>query len=160
MRHILIIVLVFFTVESLNSQITEHKINLATYIKNIESSSGLVFNYADDISLDRLITASSESFDSKGYAAYLTAQTGFIFKALDAYTILIIPKKISTSDTQFLDPIFISNILTQGLFVNKDGSTNITPSDFGILAGLTDIDVMQIVQKLPGISSVNEKLSD
>ena len=160
MRHILIIVLVFFTVESLNSQITEHKINLATYIKNIESSSGLVFNYAEDISLDSLITPSSESFDSKGYAAYLTAQTGFIFKALDAYTILIIPKKISTSDTQFLDPIFISNILTQGVFVNKDGSTNITPSDFGILAGLTDIDVMQIIQNLPGISSVNEKLSD
>ena len=73
---------------------------------------------------------------------------------------LLFPKKISTSDTQFLDPIFISNILTQGVFVNKDGSTNITPSDFGILAGLTDIDVMQIVQNLPGISSVNEKLSD
>ena len=160
MRHIFIIFLVLFTVESSHSQSPDRKIVLSTYIKNIESSSGLVFNYAEDISLDSLITPSSESFDSKGYAAYLTAQTGFVFKALDAYTILIIPKKISTSDTQFLDPIFISNILTQGVFVNKDGSTNITPSDFGILAGLTDIDVMQIVQNLPGISSVNEKLSD
>ena len=160
MRHIFIILLVLSTVESSHSQSPERKIDLSTYIKNIESSSLLVFNYAEDISLDSLITPSSESFDSKGYAAYLTAQTGFIFKALDAYTVLIIPKKISTSDTQFLDPIFISNILTQGVFVNKDGSTNITPSDFGILAGLTDIDVMQIVQNLPGISSVNEKLSD
>ena len=160
MRHIFIIFLVLFTVESSHSQNPDRKIVLSTYIKNIESSSGLVFNYAEDISLDSLITPSSESFDSIGYAAYLTAQTGFVFKALDAYTILIIPKKISTSDTQFLDPIFISNILTQGVFVNKDGSTNITPSDFGILAGLTDIDVMQIVQNLPGISSVNEKLSD
>ena len=160
MRHIFIIFLVLFTVEFSHSQSPDRKIVLSTYIKNIESSSGLVFNYAEDISLDSLITPSSESFDSKGYAAYLTAQTGFIFKALDAYTILIIPKKISTSDTQFLDPIFISNILTQGVFVNKDGSTNITPSDFGILAGLTDIDVMQIIQNLPGISSVNEKLSD
>ena len=160
MRHIFIIFLVLFTVEPSHSQSPDRKIVLSTYIKNIESSSGLVFNYAEDISLDSLITPSSESFDSKGYAAYLTAQTGFVFKALDAYTILIIPKKISASDTQFLDPIFISNILTKGVFVNKDGSTNITPSDFGILAGLTDIDVMQIVQNLPGISSVNEKLSD
>ena len=100
MRHIFIIFLVLFNVESSHSQSPDRKIVLSTYIKNIESSSGLVFNYAEDISLDSLITPSSESFDSKGCAAYLTAQTGFVFKALDAYTILIIPKKISTSDTQ------------------------------------------------------------
>jgi outer membrane cobalamin receptor len=159
-RYILITGLIFLVVEFSHSQSPERKIVLSTYIQQIESSSALIFNYADDIILDNLIIPSSESLDSKGYANYLTSQTGLVFQALDAYTILIIPKKSPTNDTQLLDPVFISNILTQGVFVNSDGSTNITPSDFGILAGLTDIDVMQIVQNLPGISSVNEKLSD
>ena len=86
-RYILITGLIFLAVEFSHSQSPERKIVLATYIQQIESSSELIFNYADDIILDNLIIPSSESLDSKGYANYLTSQSGLVFQALDAYTI-------------------------------------------------------------------------
>ena len=59
-----------------------------------------------------------------------------------------------------LQEIIISNFITKGINVNSDGSLIIDAKSLGILPGLTEPDVLQTIQALPGIQSINETVSD
>lgn len=65
-----------------------------------------------------------------------------------------------TSEIQLLNTIVIKNYLTKGINTNADGSFTIDYRDFGILPGLVEPDLLQTVQALPGILSVNETVSN
>lgn len=62
--------------------------------------------------------------------------------------------------TQVLDEILITNYLTKGINLNKHGSITIDPENFGILPGLIEPDILQTIQSLPGINSVDETVSN
>ena len=59
-----------------------------------------------------------------------------------------------------LQEIIVANFITKGININSDGSIIISPKSLGILPGLIDPDVLQTVQALPGIQSINETVSD
>ncbi len=69
-------------------------------------------------------------------------------------TIALIPEVVR------LNPTVISNYLTKGISQQSDGSLEIDYKDFGILPGLIEPDVLQTLQALPGIQSVNESVTD
>lgn len=58
-----------------------------------------------------------------------------------------------------LQQIFLSNYISKGITKNLDGSLSIDYGDFDILPGLIEPDVLQTIQALPGIQSVNETVS-
>ncbi len=58
-----------------------------------------------------------------------------------------------------LQEVIVSNFITKGIDVNSDGSIKINAETLGILPGLTDPDVLQTIQALPGIQSINETVS-
>ena len=58
-----------------------------------------------------------------------------------------------------LDEITITNYLTNGISKNKNGSISVSTKKLGILPGLTEPDVLQSIQLLPGINSPNETVS-
>ena len=58
-----------------------------------------------------------------------------------------------------LDEITITNYLTGGISKNKNGSISLSTKKLGILPGLTEPDVLQSIQLLPGINSPNETVS-
>ncbi|MCK5277599.1 MAG: TonB-dependent receptor plug domain-containing protein, partial [Cyclobacteriaceae bacterium] len=59
-----------------------------------------------------------------------------------------------------LQEVIIANFIAKGISVNSDGSFKIDSKTLGILPGLTDPDVLQTIQALPGIQSINETVSD
>ncbi|HEX8041037.1 MAG TPA: TonB-dependent receptor plug domain-containing protein [Chryseosolibacter sp.] len=59
-----------------------------------------------------------------------------------------------------LQPIFVSDFLTHGIDKRADGALQINTGTLGMLPGLTEPDVMQTIQTLPGIQSINETISD
>jgi hypothetical protein len=59
-----------------------------------------------------------------------------------------------------LDEIQLVGYLTKGLNLNSDLSISLNPKEFGILAGLTQPDVLQTMQFLPGIVSLDERISN
>jgi len=59
-----------------------------------------------------------------------------------------------------LKEVVVANFITKGINVNSDGSVKIDAETLGILPGLTDPDVLQTIQALPGIQSINETVSD
>ena len=65
-----------------------------------------------------------------------------------------------TSQTETLSEVVIANYITKGIDKLTDGSLAINFSDFGIIPGLIETDVLQTVQALPGIQSANETVSD
>ncbi len=65
-----------------------------------------------------------------------------------------------TPDLTTLSSIVINNYITKGIYKNIDGSTIIELPALGILPGLIEPDVLQALQALPGIQSVNETVSN
>ncbi|MEH6537238.1 MAG: TonB-dependent receptor plug domain-containing protein [Psychroserpens sp.] len=63
-------------------------------------------------------------------------------------------------EVQELQQVILSNFLTKGIKKLNDGSFLINSSEFGILPGLIEADVLQTVQALPGIQSVDETVSN
>ncbi len=61
---------------------------------------------------------------------------------------------------QNLTPVYLYNFITQGIYKRTYGGTEINLRHFGILPGLVEPDVLQTLQTLPSVESVNEKVSD
>jgi hypothetical protein len=59
-----------------------------------------------------------------------------------------------------LQEVVVSNIITKGIDKKIDGVFVIKPNELGILPGLIEPDVLQAIQVLPGIQSINETVSD
>ncbi|MBT8308324.1 MAG: TonB-dependent receptor [Maribacter sp.] len=59
-----------------------------------------------------------------------------------------------------LDEVIVYQFLTTGLNKQLDASFQLTPEDFGILPGLIEPDVLQTIQALPGIKSIDETVSN
>ncbi|WP_333600640.1 TonB-dependent receptor [Flavobacterium sp.] len=61
---------------------------------------------------------------------------------------------------QQLEEVIAQRYLTTGISKKNDGSLEIKPSKFGILPGLIEPDVLQTMQQIPGINSVDETVSN
>ncbi len=61
---------------------------------------------------------------------------------------------------QQLEEVVIYEFLTKGLTKQFDASIQLNTEAFGILPGLTEPDVLQTIQALPGIKSIDETVSD
>ncbi|WP_142784681.1 TonB-dependent receptor domain-containing protein [Changchengzhania lutea] len=59
-----------------------------------------------------------------------------------------------------LNQVLISKFLTTGLQKRTDGTTVLNTEKFGILPGLTEPDILQSIQALPGVESVNESIAN
>ncbi|WP_394747192.1 TonB-dependent receptor [Spongiimicrobium salis] len=61
---------------------------------------------------------------------------------------------------QELSEVILYNFLTSGLSKQKDASIRLSTKEFGIIPGLIEPDILQTIQALPGIKSINETVSD
>ncbi|UWX55626.1 TonB-dependent receptor [Maribacter litopenaei] len=61
---------------------------------------------------------------------------------------------------QELEEVVVYKFLTDGLAKFSDGSIQMNTAEFGILPGLIEPDILQSIQSLPGIKSVDETVSD
>ncbi len=61
---------------------------------------------------------------------------------------------------QVLSPVTLTGYLVKGIDKKADGSTAIEFSKFTLLPGLIEADVLQTVQALPGIQSIDETVSN
>ena len=59
-----------------------------------------------------------------------------------------------------LEEIKLTGYLTKGLNLNSDLSLSLNPKDFDILAGLTQADVLQTLLFVPGVVSLDERVSN
>ncbi|PRX53743.1 TonB-dependent receptor [Flagellimonas meridianipacifica] len=70
------------------------------------------------------------------------------------------PKTLMAQNYQQLKEVTVYKFLTTGIIKEEDASITLNTADFGILPGLIEPDVLQTVQALPGIKSIDETVSD
>lgn len=61
---------------------------------------------------------------------------------------------------QKLEEVVVYEFLTKGLIQKIDGSISMKTEEFGILPGLIEPDILQTIQALPGIKSIDETVSN
>ncbi|MGB5554588.1 MAG: carboxypeptidase-like regulatory domain-containing protein, partial [Flavobacteriaceae bacterium] len=67
---------------------------------------------------------------------------------------------VLAQNVQQLDEVVVIELLTSGLVKQPDASIEMNTEAFGILPGSIEPDVLQTVQALPGIKSIDETVSD
>ena len=83
-----------------------------------------------------------------------------IAKSIDSFEDNSCPNIYLKPQIETLSEITLSNFIAKGIDKLVDGTFNINFSNFGILPGQIETDVLQTVQALPGIQSVSETVSD
>ncbi|AUC83368.1 TonB-dependent siderophore receptor [Lacinutrix sp. Bg11-31] len=69
--------------------------------------------------------------------------------------------KVELLESNFqLNQVYITKFLTTGLQKRLDGSTVLNTEQFGILPGLIEPDILQSIQALPGVESIDESIAN
>lgn len=161
-KHPIAFLLIFsFSVVYTNAQ-TEEKHSLIPILTSIEKQHNIRFSYADKTIEDIKCYPPSTTIPLKEKLNYIESQVQLKFKALDKRFISIKPKlkqKIQPT-IELLDEILVSNYLTQSVLKGNYGDIIIQPEKFNILPGLTESDILQTIQAIPGVLSTNETVSN
>lgn len=154
--------LFFINAFSLKAQVnTNDLLPLIDVLETLSKRYNVSFTY-----IDRTIEGKSTYLPPKDITlsdalSLIATQTQLSFTTLEDGNI-IIRTSVSTTEfkTQLLEEILVTNYLTKGIALKNDGVTQIKPNSFGILPGLIEPDVLQTIQALPGITSVDERVSN
>ncbi|WP_250432917.1 TonB-dependent receptor plug domain-containing protein [Hanstruepera flava] len=159
-KRLVIIVFCFFLIATTQLQ-GQNRQPLSVVLKTIEVSHGINFTYADINVVQKNVSIPKTDLKLNELIIYLEHETGLVFEKLSTDTFAI--RKLEFTDitkTQFLEEVVLKNYLTQGILLNDDGTTLLKLNEFGILPGLIEPDVLQTIQALPGIISVDERVSN
>jgi len=124
----------------------------------IEAIYDVRFSYNNDVLKQKRIDLKKEKRSLTQLLRILETQTGLSFEIV-ANRYIIVNKTKTNVVIEALDKIIINGYLTKGISKRKDASYQISPKSLGILPGLTESDVLESVQLLPGVVSPNETAS-
>jgi len=138
------------------------KLPLADLLTQFEAKFNINFTYLDQTIENKTVTAPNKNLTLEEALQLLKSETNLDFIVLSSGTVVISKRTnpFSSFITQKLEEVVITNFLTKGISKKSDGKINIKTEDFGILPGLIEPDILQSIQALPGILSVDERVSN
>ncbi|WP_299886100.1 TonB-dependent siderophore receptor [uncultured Lacinutrix sp.] len=131
---------------------------LSSVIKDIEKRNNVSFSYAIDVIKDKVISLDIKAITWLDLLTVIETETGLIFEKITADQIIIkegAPEN-TLEFTETLENVFLLGYVTSGIDRNKDGSIDVSQNALGILPGLVTPDILQSIQLIPGISSLDE----
>ncbi len=149
----------------INSQIIqEEKQPLSSILKILETRYNISFSYADAAIEGKEAMLPAENLTLNDALNSIKRNTELDFEILNNRFIVIkkneSDNKEATLTTQRLEEVVVTNYLTSGITKLNDGSISIKPETFGILPGLIEPDILQTIQALPGVFSIDETVSN
>ena len=159
---ILISTLVLFTTLALKAQNVNNKLPLEKVIDSLEKRYNIVFSYADTTIKDLSLKLPNTDLSLNQALDYLNQNTSLTFKFLGKDQVIIQKGKSRNNPIklEYLEEILVYNYLTKGISLNNSGTVKIKPDEFGILPGLIEPDILQTIQSLPGVASIDESVSN
>ena len=113
------------------------------------------------------ITSSLGAFNLKDVSASAEILISFLGYGQKAISVLDLfnpdePCKVIKLNQQdyALSEVIVTKFLTTGLQKSVDGKTVLNTQKFGILPGLIEPDILQTIQVLPGVESINESIAN
>ena len=143
-------------------QVEQEEKALVQILLELEKKHNIKFSFETKILEDLSITPLASNLSLKETINQLNLVTNLHFKILsDRFIAISIKNKLGKLNSiQQLNEVVISNYLTKGISKINNGIIRANPKAFDILPGLIEPDVLQIVQSLPGIISVDERVSN
>ena len=156
------VILFLFGLQSIEAQQDSDEIPLTDVLLKLETVFDINFSFADNNINDKFIIAPDYKSSKEAIITYIENATGLTFIAINSKSYAIKASKdvLDFITLQNLQKVIITSYLTKGIKLNDDATTTITPKSFGILPGLIEPDILQTIQALPGIQSVDERISD
>jgi len=124
----------------------------------------------ENVSIGAIGTKNVVLSNQKGYFELpITSPNDIEFSHINYDKMTINPVELYTTtcpsfklipNVQKLDEVIAQRYLTTGISKKNNGSLEIKPTKFGILPGLVEPDVLQTMQQVPGINSVDETVSN
>ncbi len=163
-RVIYVIFIFFFCGISspLAQNISKEKKPLIEILSLLETRYKIHFTYIDQAIEGKKSALPDERLSLIKALEFVESETNLEFIIIDDTSIVISNRAnpFSAFITQKLEEVVIINYLTKGISKKSDGKITINPEDFGILPGLIEPDILQTIQALPGILSVDETVSN
>lgn len=130
-------------------------------IVDLEKKFNIKLSFDSNIVENQIVNYENEASTLEEVLMVVESQTNLQFqKVSDRYYTITNQQAYNFQKPQGLDEVFITEYITTGIKKRKDGSIVITPKSLGILPGLTEPDVLQSLQLLPGIKSPNETATE
>lgn len=136
------------------------KTDLSTIIKKLEEDFDIRFSYNDKHVSEEKISLSFKDKTLNEILEILNERTTLNFEKVSDRNIII--QKTVTKDftefdkTQILKEVVLNDFLTEGIRKKSDGSYHFSPKEIEILPGLTEPDIFQSIQLIPGVISPDE----
>ena len=134
--------------------------SIAEAFTKIEYTYDVLFSYNDyDISKKRIsLKRQKRTLTEVLEASEL--QTKLSYKIVNNRYIVVNQFPEKNIDVNELEKVILRSYLTKGIQKINDGSYKLSPPDLGVLPGLTEPDVLESIQLLPGVLSPYESASD
>lgn len=127
--------------------------SLVAVLSDLEQNFYIKFSYSTEIVDKQHISLKSDQASLQDVFSAIENQTNiYIVKETERYYFLK-KQQPNLSPIQLLDEVVIKEYLTTGISKKKDGTIKFEPQKLGILPGLTEPDVLQSLQLLPGVQS-------
>ncbi|MDU8884675.1 TonB-dependent receptor [Yeosuana sp. MJ-SS3] len=133
---------------------------LSEVISDIETKFDIRLSFNPQLTSNQYVTYQNISVSLLELFIEIEGQTSIQFdKANDRFYLIKRQAELNLSNTQELDEVVIKEYITSGVKENLNGSISISPKELGILPGLTEPDVLQSIQLIPGVQSPTETAS-
>ena len=158
-QYTLFVFLSLFLALKTHAQTADNKRPLIEILSNLEQQFSIQFNYAEDAITNLTISPPPKGLQLNTVLIFLEDKTGLTFTLTSSNVVLVIANT-NRLELQKLSEIVVEGYIVRGINKLSNGSIEIDISDFDILPGLVDTDVLQAVQAFPGIQSINETVSN
>ncbi|MEW4923050.1 TonB-dependent receptor plug domain-containing protein [Algibacter sp. 2305UL17-15] len=144
------------------SQANQKTQSLVSILKILTERYNVSFSYVDETIADIEAELPSADLGLIDALVHIEMATDIEFSILNSRFITVVKQKEQTKTIirEQLKEVVISNYLTTGITKLNDGSLTVKPEKFGILPGLIEPDVLQTIQALPGVFSIDETVSN
>ncbi len=155
--HCAVLFLFLFTFSNLANCQKEEPQQLVHILEILEKRYEVKFSFETKTILNIELYPLSEDLSLEAALDKLKTITNLNFEVLSKRFIAITP---SDKIVHLLEEVVVNNYLSRGISKTNNGTITIDANAFDILPGLIEPDVLQIVQNLPGVTSVDERISN
>ncbi len=125
--------------------------SLENVLSDIEKTFNVNFSYPSELITHKKISLKKDQRTLDELLFEISLITDIQFKKLsDTYYYLTLGK------VEEIAEVIVKSYLTQGISKNKDATFQLNPNKLGLLAGLTETDILESIQQLPGVTSIDE----
>ncbi|MEP5935163.1 MAG: TonB-dependent receptor plug domain-containing protein, partial [Winogradskyella arenosi] len=144
------------------SQTQPNTLPLIQILSELEKKHQVTFSYEPQTIANLSVKSLNPNYSLEEALQELRTNTPLNFKILNSRFITIALKVVKNEPqhTQRLNEVVVTNYLTKGISKLNNGTIKANTKGFNMLPGLIEPDVLQIIQNLPGIISIDERISN